>query len=234
MYRIFFCLCLLSFAGIAAAETDRATFIGFASSVVKVEAVDPEGHYHLGTGVAVAPGTVITNCHVTRDGQRIRLVKGGLPYAVEAEWSNLAHDLCLLYSSAFDAPPVQLGSADHLRLGQKVAAIGFTGGLELQVREGKVEGLFQHDGAKVIQTSTAFASGASGGGLFDEEGRLVGILTYRLRGVNGYYFSTPVEWFVRSIADRAAFGRVGPLTGPLPFWQGSLRIPCPIFFRRRR
>jgi len=84
-----------------------------------------------------------------------------------------------------------------------------------------VEGLFQHDGAKVIQTSTAFTSGASGGGLFDDEGRLVGILTYRLRGANGYYFSTPVEWFSASVADRTAFGSVEPLTGPLPFWQGS-------------
>jgi S1-C subfamily serine protease len=42
----------------------------------------------------------------------------------------------------------------------------------------------------VIQTSTAFTSGASGGGLFDEDGRLVGILTYRLRGASGYYFSS--------------------------------------------
>ena len=225
---LFFCLSL--FTGIALAETDRATLIGFANSLVKVEAVDPEGRYHLGTGVTVAPGTVITNCHVTRYAQRIRLVKGGLPYAVESEWSDLEHDLCLLYSSGFEAVPVELGAAGKLRLGQKVAAIGFTGGLEIQVREGKVEGLYRHDGARVIQTSTAFSSGASGGGLFDEQGRLVGILTYRLRGVNGYYFSTPVEWFVSYIADRSQYKRVSPLVGAAPFWQGA-QDSLPYFMR---
>ena len=225
---VFFCLVFL--AGAVAAETDRATFISFATSLVKVEAVDPEGRYHLGTGVTVALGTVITNCHVTRYAQRIRLVKGGLPYAVESEWSDLAHDVCLLYSSRFEAVPVALGAADKLRLGQKVAAIGFTGGLKLQVREGKVEGLYRYDGARVIQTSTAFSSGASGGGLFDEEGRLVGILTYRLRGANGYYFSTPVEWFASNIADRSQYKRVRPLLGAEPFWQGT-QDSLPYFMR---
>lgn len=224
LYRLGCCLCLLLAGPSIGAEEDasamdRARFIAFARSVVKVEAVDPQGSYHLGTGVAVAPGTVITNCHVTRFAQSIRLVKGGLPYAVESEWSDLEHDLCLLYSSVFEAVPVPLSSADRLRLGQKVAAIGFTGGLELQVREGRVEGLFQHDGSKVIQTSTAFTSGASGGGLFDEDGRLVGILTYRLRGVNGYYFSTPVDWFMTHVADRSSYALVHPLAGPDPFWQ---------------
>ena len=222
MHRLLACLLLLVLAVPAAAETDRAAFIRFAQSLVKVEAVDEDGRFYLGTGVAIAPGTVVTSCHVTRNANNIRLIKGGLRFVVNSEWNDLEHDVCLLYSAAFDAPAVPMGSAEQLKFGQKVAAIGFTGGLELQVREGTVEGLHRLDGSNVIQTSAAFTSGASGGGLFDEQGRLVGILTFRLRGVNGYYFSTPVDWLRTGVGDRSHYGKVAAQAGPVPFWQRPL------------
>ena len=217
--RLAVCFFLVLLSGSVIAASDRASFIRFAHSLVKVEAVDSQGHFYLGTGVTVAPGTVVTNCHVTRHAHSIRLIKGGERFVVQSEWSDLEHDVCLLYSPVLDSAPIAIGTAEGLKLGQKVAAMGYTGGLELQVREGKVEGLHRLDGGNVIQTSTAFTSGASGGALFDDQGRLVGILTFHLRGTNGYYFSTPVDWFLANLNDRSRYEKVIPLAGPSPFWE---------------
>jgi hypothetical protein len=40
-----------------------------------------------------------------------------------------------------------------------------------------------------LQGSAPFTSGASGGGLFDADKRLVGILMFRMRGAGAQYFS---------------------------------------------
>lgn len=201
------------------ADLDRSRVMALAGSVLKVEVIKEGGGYSLGTGVSVAPGKFVTNCHVTREAEKIALVRGGVRWPVASELSDLEYDLCVL-----DAPdlkevvPVPLGSARNLKVGQIVAAVGFTGGMEMQLHPGVVRGLHELHGSKVIQSTTAFTSGASGGGLFDEQGRLVGILTFRLRGANAYYFSAPVDWIAARIADMDGYDKVGPLTGTRPFW----------------
>ena len=76
----------------------------------------------------------------------------------------------------------------------------------------------RHDGAHVIQSSNWFSSGASGGGLFDEGGALVGILTFRLRGGEAHYFAAPVEWVQQMMASASG---AATLSNPraLPYWQ---------------
>jgi tetratricopeptide (TPR) repeat protein len=71
----------------------------------------------------------------------------------------------------------------------------------------------------VIQSTTAFTSGASGGALFDHEGRLVGILTFRLPGPQGYYFSAPVDWIAARVDAVEGFTGIAPLAATRSFWQ---------------
>ena len=74
----------------------------------------------------------------------------------------------------------------------------------------------------MIQSSSRFNSGASGGGLFDDRGALVGVLTFRMRGADASYFAAPAEW-VRELVDaaeRGAFGQVMPLPRhPVAYWE---------------
>lgn len=44
------------------------------------------------------------------------------------------------------------------------------------------------DGGRVVQTSADFDRGASGGGLFDRQGRLVGILTFKASSGGNFHF----------------------------------------------
>ena len=59
-------LCVLA-ATPTRADMDRAVLFGLSASVLKIEALRVQGGFALGSGVVVAPETIVTNCHVTRD-----------------------------------------------------------------------------------------------------------------------------------------------------------------------
>lgn len=213
-----FLLCLSCFA--QGQEFDRDVFIRLASSLVKIEALAADGTLSLGTGVAIAPGQVATNCHVTRNAVNITMLRGGLRWAVAGQRADVIHDICLLHAPRLDATPAPLGKAAALKLGQPVGAIGFEGGIAIQFRPGRVTALHHHDGSSVLRSSTPFTSGASGGGLFNAAGQLVGLLTFRLRGTAGNYFSIPIDWLSANNGDAVQFVRIAPLDPKLTaFWQ---------------
>jgi len=170
------------------------TFAPLRGSVVRVEADRERGDLVLGTGITVAPGIVVTNCHVTRDATTIRISGGGSLWGVTGQYADGNHDLCFLRAPGWLGSPVVMNERDSLELGQAVAAIGFTGGTGMSLRFGSVRALHSFDGGRVIESDTAFTSGASGGGLFDATGALVGLLTFRSRRESGSYYSLPVRW----------------------------------------
>lgn len=201
------------------AALERAELINLAASVLRIEAPRPSGGYSIGSGVAVGDDKVITNCHVTRDARSIFVLRGGVRWPASAQAANAERDLCLLTVPGLVAPVARLGKASGLAIGQALSALGYTGGLGIQSSNGEVVDLHRHDGGHVIQSSNWFSSGASGGGLFDDAGALVGILTFRLRGGESHYFAAPVEW-VQQLIDGA---RAAPSTGSAqatPYWQG--------------
>ena len=184
----------------ARAEMNRAALFKLSASVLKIEARRVQGGYALGSGVVVAAETIVTNCHVTRDALSVSVLRGSARWVADAQRSDFDHDLCLLHVPGLEGDVVPLGSAEGLVPGQIVTALGYTGGLSIQNSEGEVLGLHRLDGARVIRSSNWFSSGASGGGLFDADLRLVGILTFRLRGGEAHYFSAPSEW-LQSMLD---------------------------------
>jgi len=204
-------------------DFDRSVFIRLASSLVKIEALGADGTLSLGTGVAIAPGRVATNCHVTRNAVTITMLRGGLRWRVAGQLADMTHDICLLHSPRLDATPAPLGKAAALKLGQQVGAIGFEGGIGIQFRPGRVTALHRHDGSSVLRTSTPFTSGASGGGLFNTAGQLVGLLTFRQRGTEGSYFSIPIDWLSASSNDNGKYVPIAPLDPKLrAFWQHAI------------
>jgi serine protease Do len=215
-------LTLLTATASAWAQADRASMIRLSASVWKIEVQREQGGYSLGSGVSVAGDQVLTNCHVTQDARAVHVVRGGQRWRAAAQAADAEHDLCLLRVPGLAAGAVALGDSLSLHPGQAVTALGYTGGMELQHSPGEVVALHRLDGGRVIQSSNAFTSGASGGGLFDEQMRLVGILTFRLRGGAAHYFSAPVEWLRPLQQDSSRFADVLPPRAAQPaFWQRS-------------
>lgn len=213
----------LVFLGIATAaagaDVDRARLVAAGTGVLKVEVSSEAGGYSLGTAVSVAPGRFLTNCHVTRHARAIAVLHEGTRWPVTGESSDVELDLCLLEVPGLaDVEPVRLGSARGLHVGHPVAALGYARGLGLQARTGVIQALHPLHGSVVIQSTAPFSGGASGGGLFNENGELVGILTFRLPGADGYFFATPVDWIAPRIASTGTFAMVAPLAGPAAYW----------------
>lgn len=214
---------LASLWPVSAAQADPLTpeaFLRLGAGVLKVEAARRQGGQALGSGVVIAPERVATNCHVTRDALVIEVAFRGDRYRVEAQAADPVHDVCVLQVRGLPAQAMPIGRAGGLHIGQSLLAVGFTGGIGLQASQGEVIALHPFDGSPVIQSSNWFNSGASGGGLFDAEGRLVGLLTFRMRGAEGHYFAAPVEWLRPFVEPDAAYADVAPLPAePAPYWQ---------------
>ena len=216
----------------AGADTHDPNYIARISVfVVKVHAHSAQGKTALGSGVMVGPGEVVTNCHVTRNADSIVVRKGGIWLNVQSQRANMGRDLCLLQVPATEAiPPAPLRSVNDIAPGQTVYSVGFPGGAGSMFANGKIHGLHGFDGSKVIETTTGFNLGASGGALFDDAGRLLGLTTFRARGSrDSHFYAIPSDWV--DDLRRQPPEVVAPLDGALqPFW-GETRTRQPYFLQ---
>ncbi len=206
---------LLSFLSFPAVAVDYAAYGKVAASVVRVVARIPKSNStSFGSGVVLANGRVVTNCHVIPGAGKVVVMEGALGTEVERGPSDPAADLCVLHSLALTAPHAQTAAAHALEVGDEVVAIGFGGGGGRSISSGRVTALYPYRNGRVIQTTAAFRQGSSGGGLFDRLGNLVGITTFFKRnGADSAYFAIPVEW----VDGLTATTDVQP--NPHPFWM---------------
>ncbi len=196
--------------------------IGLAGTVLKIEADRVQGGYSLGSGVAIAPDRIVTNCHVTREAQQLHVLRGGARWTAVAQLRDVEHDLCVLLVPRLEAVVATLADVDRLAPGQPVSALGYTGGLNMQYSAGAVVALHRLDHGRVIQSSNWFNSGASGGGLFDASaaaGRHPDVSTARRRGA---LLCGAGGLGMRALLDvpTSKYEPVGPdRSARLPYWQ---------------
>lgn len=209
----------------------QAELIALSASVLKVEVQRRQGGYSLGSGVVVADERVLTNCHVTRDATAVAVLKNGLRYAAQAQALDAAHDLCLLRVDGVRGGVLPLGRSQALRDGEPVVALGYTLGIGLASADGRVVGLYPLDGGAVVQSTNGFSSGASGGALLDAQRRLVGILTFRLRGGEAHYFSAPAEWARPLLDGQVPMQPVAPDDGGARYFWAVPEAQQPAFLR---
>lgn len=186
-------------------------------SVVQVHVEDKNGEHGLGSGVVVSPDLVATNCHVLANARGVIAAQGEdnfTPVALKADWH---HDLCLLKFDKLPLKAVALGNSADLVYEQPVFAIGHSSGSVAPIITfGKVKAIYPLDDGRVIRSSSAFRMGASGSALFNEQGVLVGINTFKSPGRNGYYYALPGEWIKRLMgAPEIAL----TTTTESPFWD---------------
>jgi hypothetical protein len=207
----------------------RAETLALSHSIGRVEARLNDGRIGVGSAITVAQGILVTNCHVTAKAVSIRVIASGMAWTANEQAADVTHDVCFLRVPEWPNPPLRLRGAGPLRVGQPVTAMGFTA-MSMSLRRGAITGLHAHEKTKIIETDTAFNSGASGGGLFDEEGALIGMLTFRMRGFNGHYFAVPIQWISERLPRESQWGQIAPLAKDRPFWAGEID-QLPLFMR---
>ncbi len=151
----------------------------------------PDGRLAGGTGSAVIftdDGFLLTNAHVVgnAEGGRLSFSDGTIvPFHVVG--TDPLSDLAVIRADGATPPPVRLGQASQLRVGQLVVAVGNPLGLAGSVTAGVISGLGRslptRAGANVrviddvIQIDAALNPGNSGGALAISTGEVVGINT---------------------------------------------------------
>jgi cytochrome c-type biogenesis protein CcmH/NrfG len=186
---------LLLYTFNAQAKTASEVFDAVSPSVVTVLTYDANGDAQsLGSGVVLPDGAVATNCHVIEDMVKIQVVYQSTEYPATRQYTDKDRDVCSLTVSGLRSPTVVMGDTSQLKVGARVYAIGAPKGLELTLSEGIISSLRPVAGGQYLQITAPISPGSSGGGLFDEEGRLIGLPTFYLTEGQQLNFAVPVEW----------------------------------------
>jgi len=195
-----FVLCALSASARGSAQSQSATSHSAADIFKKASqaVVTVTTARGFGSGVLIdSAGVIATNLHVVRGIERatVKMSNGDAYDDVSVIAVDYTKDLVLLKIKGFKLPTAELGDSDDLAVGAKVYAIGTPKGLELTFSEGIVSGLRDSgEGYRVVQTSAAISPGSSGGGLFDDRGRLIGITTFKIGGGENLNFALPINY----------------------------------------
>jgi hypothetical protein len=192
--------------GPAHALTPGEVFEKVAPAVWMVVPVDSTGRrLGTGSGVVIGPERMITNCHVLVKAKGILVRRGNVSHEAKLEYPDVDRDLCTLTVPELKAPAVAIAELSSVKIGNRAYVVGYPEGLTLTLSEGLISGLHRHD-VTPIQTSAPISPGSSGGGLFDDRGRLVGITTGAILGsqrlAQNLNLAVPAEW-VHEVPGRA-------------------------------
>ena len=190
------------------------------NGAVTVYPVDQRGHMlgKLGSGVVIGPTQVVTNCHVMEDRAgtlmddallRQYVPATGDEYEFSAVLGDIREDqdLCVLHAEDLATPPaaqpVEVGQTAGLAVGDDVYALGAPGGFRYSLSKGVISQfracpgpLLAHTAcagsrAPLLQFDAKVGPGSSGGGLYDDQGALIGIVTM---APEGQFLAVPVDW----------------------------------------
>lgn len=150
----------------------------------------------IGSSVAVTPSTLVTNCHVLQGNSRFVITSGGQQYPATVLRGSKYRDVCLLKVKGLTLHDVPIRLSETVPVGEPVYAIGNPKGSIKSITTGIISNKKPVEGGNWLQTDATISFGSSGGGLFDDEGRLIGITT-ALQGRFGY--ALPTEWVLAQL-----------------------------------
>ena len=171
-----------------------------------------------GSGVILTQdGYIVTNHHVIEDANSITVrTRSGDEYNASLVGSDEQSDLAVLKIDATGLTPAVLGDSTTLEVGDLAIAIGNPlGELGGSVTSGIISALDREmtiDGQTMtlLQTDAAVNPGNSGGGLFNANGDLIGIVNAKSSGENveGIGFAIPISTATDIIDELIANGEV--------------------------
>jgi len=171
-----------------------------------------------GSGVIYDPnGYIVTNYHVANDTcTSINVILyDGTEYKAQYIYGDELADLAVIKIDKTNCDYAAFGDSDHLTYGDMVLAIGNPQGLGLSV----TDGIISRPGEAVtignatmtlLRTSAAVNSGNSGGGLFNLNGELIGIVNAKLAAttVDNIGYAIPSNTVVKSLNDLKNHGYI--------------------------
>lgn len=196
---------------------DQQKVLSALQTVVMLRGYNETGGLSYGSGVVVGQNKVITNCHIFRSTKQPWVARGEDTYDILSVQADRWHDLCLVTTVTLPFKPANIVKNHDLKRGQDIMSIGHSNGAPAPLTSaGIINASYVFEGGRVIRSSAAFRMGASGSGIFDTEGNLLGINTFKTPGRTAYFYSLPIEWLddLEKLPVETSF----PITGTA-FWE---------------
>ena len=185
-------------------------------TVVEINVTSTEesffGQYQVagaGSGVVITnDGYILTNEHVVEGAEDIKVIMpDGNEYSANIAGADAKTDIAVIkVESEEQFTSAVIGNSDNLEVGEYVMAVGNPlGTLGGTVTDGIISAInrqvtINNVTMDLIQTNAAINNGNSGGGLFDSNGRLIGIVNMKDSGftssgatIEGLGFAIPIN-----------------------------------------
>ena len=201
-------------------QNSMSSVVGIYLSATTINYTGASEEENLGSGSGViitSDGYIVTNNHVVEGGQNIRVcLQDGSEYEATLIGTDSYSDLAVIKIDATGLPAATLGTSSSMTVGDPVFAVGNPlGVLSSSVSQGIISGLdrtINVDGHNMtlMQTDAAVNPGNSGGGLFNANGELIGIVNAKSYGldVEGIGFAIPMDTAKSIIMDLIDLGYV--------------------------
>ena len=159
-----------------------------------------------GSGVIISSdGYILTCAHVVDGASTITVTIGDKDYTATLVGEDTTSDIAVIKIDANGLTPATVGDSDSLKVGQNVMAVGnplgelggtVTGGMISALnRSVTIQGTSSTNTMSLIQMDASVSPGNSGGGLFNMNGELVGIVNAKSSSsdAEGLGFAIPIN-----------------------------------------
>lgn len=159
-----------------------------------------------GSGVIISSdGYILTCAHVVDGASTITVTIGDKDYTATLVGEDTTSDIAVIKIVADGLTPATVGNSDSLKVGQSVMAVGnplgelggtVTGGMISALnRSVTIQGSSSVNTMSLIQMDASVSPGNSGGGLFNMNGELVGIVNAKSSSsdAEGLGFAIPIN-----------------------------------------
>lgn len=197
-----FMLCLGSQAHALNAESIYNKVNGSVYTIYTVDFYDkkPES---LGSAIAVTEHILATNCHVALTGNYLGIVVNNQFKLGTLFFRDVNRDICFVEVPGVKFAPVKIRDSKDVKVGEQVYAVGNPEGLEKSISQGIISNKRLDRGGYVLQTDATVSFGSSGGGLFDQNGHLIGITNSVDKFSKNIAFAIPSEWISQILFPKA-------------------------------
>lgn len=176
-----------------------------------------------GSGVIIsADGYIITNNHVLEDANSITVkTYDGTEYEASVIGTDSKSDIGVIKIEADNLTPAVIGDSSLIKAGDTAIVVGNPlGTLGGSITHGIIssasrEMIISNESMELIQTDATINSGNSGGGLFDGNGNLIGIVNAKDSGttssgalIEGIGFAIPINYAMDVASELMTYGKV--------------------------
>ena len=154
------------------------------------------------SGVVTATEIVVSTCPLSDVHEPYSARIGEQTWSAKLQYADVERDLCQYEVKGLSAPSAARGSAKKLKTKNKVSIVGVSETGNITVTSTSISALRPFEESNYIQLKSPVLPTQAGAGLFNNQGKLVGIVKFYLPDAD-LNFALPIEW-VADIPNRAA------------------------------